>query len=337
MDSLEIISLIVTVVGVASFSAIFTILYGTYSKSSINEMKLGIKDVEIIGEVIYERQDKVKRKRKRNKIIKNILFYFTLLIVIPIFIFSVINRITNNTTMIGNRGIIVVASGSMSERNKANKYLDTYNLNNQFNTYDIIVIEKVSETNMPKLHDVISFINDEGITVIHRIREIKVASDGVHYITRGDSNDKDDTYQPTLEDIVGIYTGKRISGIGSFIMFFQSYSGIITVLSVVYCMIMVDRMSSKINKVQEARVKALEEIIDYSEENNVDRFFNDFTSVVYFKGKAYYFGKQGLIKIEDADETEYSERLKVTEDEKSKNKKKKKIQIDEEQGEQNED
>ena len=42
MDSLEIISLIVTFIGVASFSAIFTILYGTYSKSSIHEMKLGI-------------------------------------------------------------------------------------------------------------------------------------------------------------------------------------------------------------------------------------------------------------------------------------------------------
>ena len=335
MDSLEIISLIVTFIGVASFSAIFTILYGTYSKSSIHEMKLGIKDVEIIGEVIYERQDKIKRKKKRNKIIKNVIFYLILLIVIPIFIFSVINRITKNTTMIGNRGIIVVASGSMSERNKANKYLDTYNLNNQFNTYDIIFIEKVSETNMPKVHDVISFINDEGITVIHRIREIKVASDGIHYITRGDSNDKDDTYQPVLEDIRGIYTSKRIRGIGAFIMFFQSYSGIITVLSVVYCMIMVDRMSNKINKVQEARVKLLEEIIDYSEENNVNKFFNDFTSAVYFNGKAYYFGKQGLIKIEDADEEEYSVRLKVTEEEKSK--KKKNIKIDEEQGEQNED
>ena len=67
MDSLEIISLVVTLIGVASFSAIFTILYGTYSKSTIHEMKLGVKDVEIIGEVIYERQDKIKKRKKKKK------------------------------------------------------------------------------------------------------------------------------------------------------------------------------------------------------------------------------------------------------------------------------
>lgn len=335
MDSLEIISLVVTLIGVASFSAIFTILYGTYSKSTIHEMKLGVKDVEIIGEVIYERQDKIKKRKKRNKILRNVAFYLMLLVVIPIFIFSVINRITKNTTMIGDRGIIVVASGSMSERNKANKYLDTYNLNNQFNTYDIIMIEKVSETNMPKVHDVIAFRNDEGINVIHRIREIKRGADGIHYITRGDSNDKDDTYQPVLEDIIGIYTSKRISGIGAFIMFFQSYAGIITVVSVLYCMIMIDRMSHRINKVQEARVKLLEELIDYSEETNIDKFFNEFTSVVYYKGKAYYFDKNGFVKAEDADEALYTERLK--EEVVEKTTKKKKIKIDEEQGEQDED
>ena len=84
-----------------------------------------------------------------------------------------------------------------------------------------------------------------------------------------------------FENVIGKYTNKKISGIGVFIMFFQSYSGIITVLSIVYCMIMIDRMSNKINKVQEARIKFLEEIIDYSEENNIEKFYKEFISVVY--------------------------------------------------------
>ena len=343
MTSLEIISLIVTLIGVASFSAIFTILYGTYSKSTIHEIKIGIKDVEIIGEVIYERKEKVIKRKKRNKLIRNILFYAVLVIVVPIFIFSIINRITNNSIMIGNRGIIVVASGSMSEQHKANTYLINNNLNNQFNTYDIIIIEKVENPSELNVYDVIAFENDEGINVIHRIRDKKYGPDGVHYITRGDSNNKDDSFQPMFENVIGKYTNKKISGIGVFIMFFQSYSGIITVLSIVYCMIMIDRMSNKINKVQEARIKFLEEIIDYSEENNIEKFYKEFISVVYYNGKAFTFGRNGLVKIEDADEAIYSEKFKEIPEEKpdKKSRKKKEIfleeNIDEEQGEQNED
>lgn len=341
MTSLEIISLIVTLIGVASFSAIFTILYGTYSKSTIYEINFGLKDVEIIGEVIYERQEKIKRRKKRNKLIRNILFYLVLVVVVPIFIFSIINRITNNSIMLGNRGIIVVASGSMSEQHKVNTYLQTNNLNNQFNTYDIIIIEKVEKPSDLNVYDVIAFENDEGINVIHRIRDKKYGPDGVHYVTRGDSNNKDDSFQPMFENVIGKYTNKRISGIGVFIMFFQSYAGIITVLSIVYCMIMIDRMSNKINKVQEARIKLLEEIIDYSEENNIDKFYKEFTSVVYYNGHAFTFDKNGFVKKEDADEAIYSEKFKENPDENISKKKKKEILheeiIDEEQGEQNED
>ena len=63
MDSLELISLIVTFVGVASFSAIFTILYVSYANATIKEINTGIKDVELIHEVIYERQEKVKKRK----------------------------------------------------------------------------------------------------------------------------------------------------------------------------------------------------------------------------------------------------------------------------------
>ena len=44
-------------------------------------------------------------------------------------------------------------------------------------------------------------------------------------------------------------------------MFFQSYAGIITVLSLVYCLLMIDRKSEKINKVQAKRVEHLLEAL----------------------------------------------------------------------------
>ena len=54
MSSAEIISLIVTIIGVFSFATIFTILYQSYATSQINEIQSGKKDLELIDEVIYE-------------------------------------------------------------------------------------------------------------------------------------------------------------------------------------------------------------------------------------------------------------------------------------------
>ncbi|MFR7881638.1 MAG: hypothetical protein ACLU5J_09330 [Christensenellales bacterium] len=63
MSSAEIISLIVTIIGVFSFATIFTILYQSYATSQINEIQSGKKDLELIDEVIYERQEKLKSAR----------------------------------------------------------------------------------------------------------------------------------------------------------------------------------------------------------------------------------------------------------------------------------
>ena len=80
MTSAEIISLIVTIIGVFSFATIFTILYQSYATSQINEIKSGKKDIELIDEVIYERQEKIKKRKMVTKIVKSICFYLALLI-----------------------------------------------------------------------------------------------------------------------------------------------------------------------------------------------------------------------------------------------------------------
>ena len=174
MTSVEIISLIVTFIGVASFAAVFTILYLSFSNSSILEVKTGKRDIELIDDVLYNRQEKVIKRKKTSSAVKNTLFYVVMTLIIPIFVFSLINKFQGNATMIGNSTVMVVASGSMSERNEANEYLDKYNLNNQFNTYDIIVLEKVTNSLALKKYDVIAFKNDDGVNVIHRIVDITI-------------------------------------------------------------------------------------------------------------------------------------------------------------------
>lgn len=110
MSPSEILSIIVTVIGVFSFATIFTILYKSYANSQIAELNSGKKDIELIDEVIYEKQEKVRRRRKITGTIRTVVFYAIMVVLIPLFIFSLINRFQNNVTMIGNRTVMVVAS-----------------------------------------------------------------------------------------------------------------------------------------------------------------------------------------------------------------------------------
>jgi len=322
MTSVEIIALVVTFIGVASFAAVFTILYQSYSTSTIQEIKSGKRDIELIDEIIYEKQENVKKRRKTSKIIKTVLFYVLLIIIIPIFIFSLINKIQGSTTMIGNKTVMVVASGSMSEKNEANDYLVTNDLNNQFQTYDIIVLDKVQNASDLKVYDVIAFKNDKGINVIHRIISMQYEGDTLTFTTRGDANNASDKYHPTYEDIIGKYSGKRIKTLGIFIVFFQSYPGIITIISLIYCLVMVDRINSKVAKVQDARVLHLSFIIDQISDDNTQALKAVYKETIYYKGFAYHFDDKGFIEkteIEDESVLKKTDHtiIKVTENEDS--------------------
>lgn len=297
MNTSEIISIIITFIGVASFAIVFTILYNSYSKSQIAEIKSGKNDIALIDEVIYEGQEKIIKRRRITRIIKNIIFFTAMIIIIPLFTFSIINKITNSNIILGNHSLMAVASGSMSEKHADNDYLFSNNLDNQFAKYDIIVLEKIQPNDL-KLYDVIAYTNDKGTNIIHRI--VRINSDG-SFVTKGDASGsgKEDGYNPSYDDIIGRYTGKKIGGVGIVIQFFQSYAGFITIISLVYCLFVIDHLTNKIVKVQEERTKKLSEGIDYTKENNSDDLKAEYIEKIYFKGFIYYFDENGFLKKEE--------------------------------------
>ena len=90
MSNIEIAGLVVSVLGIGSFAALFTILYSTFSNATINEYKTGKKDIELIDDfpskflVDVTRQSRWARgdtqiigwlfpkvKNKNNKTVKN--------------------------------------------------------------------------------------------------------------------------------------------------------------------------------------------------------------------------------------------------------------------------
>ncbi len=294
MNSFELIALIVTAVGVASFSTIFTILYRNYANSAVAEYQAGKCDVELIDETILTNIKNSKPHRRIFKRIKQIVFWLLIIILIPFLLMSVYSKVANGVAMINGHGMIAVASGSMSEKNEANNYLA--NIDNQFNTYDMIMLQRVENPSELQLYDVIAYVNDEGVNIIHRIVGFQSTSNGVRFITRGDSNNADDEYKPSMDDVLGEYTGKRIPYAGVFLMFLQSYSGIVTVAAIIYCLIMIESVGNKIYDARDDRLLFLQESIDFKtdtvQDGNID---SSFTETVYFKDYAYTFDEHGFV------------------------------------------
>ena len=94
-----------------------------------------------------------------------------------------------------------------------------------FKTGSIIAVKPVEDVASLKENDVITFIQEEGSLVTHRI--IEVINNGEHtmFQTKGDNNEDMDTQLVLSENVVAIYIGFTIPYIGYFIDFAQSSKG----------------------------------------------------------------------------------------------------------------
>ena len=307
MTTTDIIALIVTIIGVVAFATVISILYRHYIKISIAEISKGNRDIELIDKMIYENNPSVKKKQKAVEIVKNVVYYVILAILIPTFGLAIYSRIKNNVTTIGGNSVLVVASGSMSKKDPNNTYLVTNHLNNQFQTYDMIVVAKVKDVSDLKVYDVIAYRNDKGINVIHRIIEKKTSSDGeVSFVTRGDANSSSDSYNPVFKDIIGVYTNRRIRAVGVFVMFFQSYAGIVTIVSVIYTMIYISRFNQKLEEAIIDREIILNNQfdIDLLNENTYLEMEQDFQESIFYRGEVYLFNNKGFVEKREMNESE---------------------------------
>ena len=298
MSSLDIIALIVTILAVASFSVVFTLLFGTYAKSVIQGYKDGKNDTELITEFVKDKQKEKAAKRKRREVVKRVISSVLAAFVCVFFVLALVNKISGNATVIGGKTLMVVASGSMSEKNaKYKDYLSGHD--DQFPTYSIIVLEKVDSPEDLKRYDVIAYVNDKGVNIIHRI--VNVNSDGT-YTTRGDANAESDSDHPSFDRVIGRYTGKYLPTIGVFILFFQSYSGIATILAVIYCMIMMDNRSKAMNDAREERMSALAVALSLDNIENTDNLTVEFIEKLYLDKFIYTIDPSGMVTEEVREE-----------------------------------
>lgn len=264
----------------------------------------------MIDNAIDEEKEKQSKSKKAWRLVGKIFSYVLLGVVFAFFVFSLASKIQNNTMLFGDSTLVVIASGSMSEKN--NDIIKKHpELNNQFDTYDIIGITKYQKQEEISLFDVVAYKNKKNITIVHRIVEIhKDEKTGeVSYLTQGDTNlyaDNTSNSQYagylTYDKIIGKYDGRRIKGLGIFVIFLQSPAGIVTVLSVVYCLFMFDHYSSKYKKAIAERTNMLVKLIDYDlSKEEVDDVVSNYHETLLYKNQLYTFQDGKYVGKEDSD------------------------------------
>ena len=116
MSSLDIIALVVTVLALAGFSAVFTLLFGAYSKSVVQNYNDGKNDTELITSFVNDKLNNKNVKKQRWAVVKRVVGSVIAAFVCIFFVLAVINKISGNSVVLGNKMLMVVASGSMSEK-----------------------------------------------------------------------------------------------------------------------------------------------------------------------------------------------------------------------------
>ena len=217
---------------------------------------LGLKDEIILKKL--KNTTKNKASRKVNLIIDSSIS----VLVVGLSLFLVTVNSISNPTKYFNTIPVAITSGSMSNKDSANKYLKENNLNDQFPTGSTIFLHKMPEKNELNLYDVVAYKNKKGITVVHRIISFGYYDYGSHFIEtsnieyadkfvfRGDYNTASDSDYVEYSSMIGIYKGEYIPYLGYFVQFAQSYFGLACFVAIVAIIISYDSFEGKNRRIE---------------------------------------------------------------------------------------
>ncbi len=221
----------------------------------------------------------------RRKVL-NIVSIILCVILLPILLLNcilIIKGIASPDTVpsIGGNMPLIVLTESMEPEIKAG---------------DLIACEKIDADDV-KVGDVISFYDpspyaSETTVVTHRVVQVLTDewSGKLKFVTKGDNNDRDDSFAVSQDDLVGKWTGFRIGGLGGVIMFMQSAWGIVLCimvpLAIAVALYFINRRKkddkqqseTEMLKAELARLKAEKEAAQKSDGANDERTVDDSSS-----------------------------------------------------------
>lgn len=159
-------------------------------------------------------KNKIEKQKKIKKILKCILYPIAIFIVICAIdiVYQKTVKKEENINLFGFRPYMVL-SGSMEPNLQVG---------------DIVVSKNVSQ-NQVEIGDIITFEDENGATITHRVVDIIIKDGKKLYQTKGDNNSAKDVGLVSIENVKGEYTFK-ISGAGRIVTQIITPRGLILII-----------------------------------------------------------------------------------------------------------
>ena len=184
-----------------------------------------------------ENQNNKSKTKKIIDIVVNVVLWLFVIFSIFVTVVAVsVDKDGENVPIVGGKCYLTVLSSSMEGKKPADVAADKPS---GFNKGDLIVAKYIGKDLDAKtklgIGDVISFrfdVNndgkiDKGELNTHRIVDLVKDGEGnvTGYITKGDNNLTNDANPVYFGDIVAVYSGRRLAGIGNVLTFLSSKLG----------------------------------------------------------------------------------------------------------------
>ena len=316
MTNLQIAVTVVTCIALVAICAFFTLFILGYRKTSVADIEAGIDDPSLVDKALES--SKITMAKRVLSWIWKILAGIILVACIFGMALSIYSRVSGNLFPVGDKTYITITSGSMSEKNSVNTYLDNTDdprMNYQIDSYSIITINKYSSEEQVNQYDVVAYETQEGTIVVHRIVDVLNDEDEtVQYVTKGDANVLNDTEGAsplisdhiTFDSILGYYDGHSIPKLGYAVVFLQSPVGIMTVVALAYCFVVYDYVAAHLERSRKARVSRVLDLLNIRPDQTDN--IRDIESVT-IDGRKYSFVDRKLRPLDDSEPAQTEDKV----------------------------
>lgn len=253
MDSFDIYVFVLCFIVFASLTALFSFLIVSLIKLTERLVRAGVEDERITNE--YNSVQK-KKTGCLSGVVDKVVSIFLCCILFAFFIFSVYVNFSGAPASDSIPTLSVVQSSSMSYKNEKNTYLHYYGLDDQFQTFDLVLLYKLPPVEELELYDIVSY-DINGVPVIHRIVGIEPPNEKhseYFFLLQGDALESPDRFPVYYSQMRGIYRGEHIPFVGSFVTFMQSVAGYLCILLVIFGMVAIPLVEKRVNAVKRERL-----------------------------------------------------------------------------------
>lgn len=246
MNSVTIITIVVVALLTLLIGGLTWLAYSSCIRAYRTEVNQGSHDEEI-------KKEHRHKKSKKSKL-GPICSCTILLMLLGLFTSGAVYKASGNNFTINNHTALVCKSGSMSDfyNDSIAQELDN-DRHLQFDVGDICIFEKISNDDTLVEGEVYGY-KYKNIIITHRLVSFNDELNTCKF--RGDNNP---TFDGAVQrdNVIYHYTGTKIPGVGTFILFAQSYFGIWCICCVIFIAVSSEIVYHKIDKINKERIKEL--------------------------------------------------------------------------------